>query len=150
MEAEKFSEVAADLEKVVELVEELKSRKMAVKAHEEFLDTAKSAYAECEREVMAVLDAAGLDKFVGAGCSVALRTKSSWRTPKDPVAREEFFNYLREQKVFDSLITVHSQTLNAWANAEQEVAQAKGQFDFRVPGLEEPTEYKVLSLKMKG
>lgn len=138
------------LERVAGLVEELRHKKLCINDLKHELETANNAYQEIEHELLAILEAANLDKFHGENASVSIRTKSSWKVPKDPVAREAFFAFLRERGIFDEMITVHSQTLNSWANAEQEVAAASGNFQFAIPGLDEPVEYKSLTLRTKG
>lgn len=67
--------------------------------------------------------------------------------PKDPNSKHEFFEWLRQKGVFENMVTVHSQTLNAMYKAEMDAAKAEGRTDLKIPGLAEPSHTTVLSMK---
>jgi hypothetical protein len=62
--------------------------------------------------------------------------KEGFRVPKDLESKKMFFAYLENKGVFDELISVNSNTLNSWAQAEIDAAEEAGNFDFQLPGLE--------------
>lgn len=78
------------------------------------------------------------------------RTRITYAVPKTTSDRLEFFDYLKKKEVFEGLITVHSQTLNSWVKSEADAAAARGDFDFKVPGLGEPSSHEFVSLTRKG
>ena len=73
----------------------------------------------------------------------------SWKTPKEKSAREAFFNYLKEKELYDEMITVNSQSLNAFCKSELETAKEEGNIDFTIPGLDEPSLSETISLRRK-
>ena len=72
-----------------------------------------------------------------------------WRVnnPKDPEARHKFYEFLREKGIFEELVSVNSNTLNAFYKKEMEIAREQGDFDFSVPGIEEPKLYETVTLR---
>lgn len=71
----------------------------------------------------------------------------SWKTPKEKSAREAFFGYLKEKELYEEMITVNSQSLNAFCKGELEAAKEEGNFDFTIPGLDEPSLTETISLR---
>lgn len=53
----------------------------------------------------------------------------------DDVNREKFFNYLKERDMFDTLITVNSQSLNSFVKDEVAAKEDEGDFEFVPPGV---------------
>jgi hypothetical protein len=103
-----------------------------------------------EGKILAVLEAAGLERFDAPSCTVTSVGKLSVKVPKDHESREQFFSYLKQRGVFDDLITVNSQTLNAFYRQEAEIADNHGVLEFRIPGITEVTEYRDLHVRRKG
>lgn len=79
---------------------------------------------------------------------LVVTTRFTVTTPKGE-AKDEFFSYLKERGVFEDLVSVNSQTLNAWYKQEMEVARETGNFDFQIPGIGEPTAYEQVMLRKK-
>jgi predicted nuclease with TOPRIM domain len=73
--------------------------------------------------------------------------KMSVKVPKDPSAKEAFFNYLAEKGIKDDILTVNSKTLNSFYNAEMEAARERGETDFSMPGVDPPSVYTVLQMR---
>lgn len=69
--------------------------------------------------------------------------------PKDPASKKAFFDWLKQKKVFEEVVTVHSQTLNSLYKAEMQAAIDAGQTDFSIPGIEEPKYVETLALRRK-
>jgi hypothetical protein len=103
---------------------------------------------ELEREIVRILEAAGLERFDGEEVAVFLREKRSVKVPRDLEARDAFFNYLREQGVFEELITVNAQTLNSWWKQEVEALRSKG-LPEEIPGIGEVTTYNDIQVRKK-
>lgn len=102
-----------------------------------------------EQELIAILQNAGMERFDAESCSITVQDRTSWRVPKEPAKKREFFDYLKEKGVFEDLVTVNSQTLNALCREEERLALDRGEVMFRVPGLEEPTTYQTLSVRKR-
>lgn len=120
------------------------------------LDKAKEVQAEkqaisdkCDRALLAALEAAGKTKWECEAGRINKQTRTAVTTPKEPEAREAFFNYLKEKGAFDALITVNYQTLNAFYNAEEERALSEGNVNFSIPGIGAPTVSQFLKLTRK-
>lgn len=67
--------------------------------------------------------------------------------PKGEENRTKFFNYLKEQGVFDSLISVNSNTLQSYYKTEFENAKAQGNFEFELPGLGPATLHETITMR---
>jgi hypothetical protein len=103
---------------------------------------------ELEREIVRILEAAGLERFDGEEVAVFLREKRSVKVPRDPEARNAFFNYLRGQGVFEELITVNAQTLNSWWKQEVEALRSKG-LPEEIPGIGEIITWYDIQVRKK-
>lgn len=60
------------------------------------------------------------------------REEITYKLSHDEDIRNHFFEYLKDKGVYDSMRTIHSQTLNAFCKRERE---AYGE-DFEIPGIE--------------
>lgn len=69
--------------------------------------------------------------------------------PKDPEKKAAFYGFLKEQGVFEDMVSVHSQTLNSWYKEQMDEAIKAGNVDFAVPGVDEPKMVETLVLRRK-
>lgn len=77
--------------------------------------------------------------------SIAYRT--SVKTPKTAEDKQKFYDYLRSKGLYDSMISVNSQTLNSFYKSEMEQAQEAGNSEFAIPGINEVTINETLSFR---
>ena len=98
-------------------------QKAVVDAVKERQATEVKKLEEMKRKIMASMEEAEIEKqhIKGVG-TVYRQQKFSWKVPKENEKREAFFGFLRDKGVFESMITVNSQTLNAFC--KEELAQA--------------------------
>lgn len=118
-------------------IDELKNEKTAL----------EQSYSELSEQIIAHLTAHKKDKYDTPVGSFGISRRFTYKTPKTPEEREAFFGYLKSQGTFDDLITVNSQTLNAYAKRELETAQEEGRSDFEIPGLGEPTLFERITIR---
>lgn len=101
-----------------------------------------AAYEETERKVLETLRQAGKKKYFVEGLgTISIRTKFQVKVPSSLEAKEKFFKYLsaKGKAVYFKLLTINSQTLNSYYNAELKAAQETGAGNFSIPGIDEPT-----------
>lgn len=99
-------------------------------------------------KIIAHMEAAGLEKFAVAGLGTVFTTdRFTVTVPKDGEARDAFFGYLKSRGIFEELITVNSQTLNAFYKRCLDEAVEKGNPDFKVPGIGEPKHVRTLGMR---
>lgn len=111
-----------------------------LKKEEEKLQTIKN-------NIMLILDKFGKAKQDTALGLVYISEKLSVSHPKEVEARAKFFEYLKSKGVFETLISVNSQTLNKLYREEREIALDEGKTDFNIPGIGEPTLIKTLNFR---
>lgn len=76
-----------------------------------------------------------------------MRERTSVTLPKTPQDKDAFYTYLKEKGLFEHLITVNSQTLNAFWKKEREVAISEGRSaGFKIPGIDEPKTMALLAI----
>lgn len=92
-----------------------------------------------ENEIIEMLTAEGLTTFSGEKGKIVVAFRTSVKTPKTPEDKEAFYTYLKNRGLYDSMISVNSQTLNSLYKAEFEEAMNRGESDFAIPGLKEVT-----------
>lgn len=139
----------AALEKLTRAAEEIVARKRALAHAEALYDKEKAEYEKRCGEFQAMLEACGLYGFDHPLGKFTLVSRTSVKVPKTEEERAEFFEYLRSRGIFDSMITVNSQTLNAWYRAEEEAQLASGVVDFQVPGLAPPVTFTQMQVRMR-
>jgi hypothetical protein len=134
----------ATVKLLAQTVIELKAMK---KAADDAATEAQKAYDTACAQFYNVLEAAEMDRFDWSGHMLLRTVRSSVTVPKGD-DKLYFFEYLRNRGIFDELVTVNSNSLNAWFNAEQEAALRNGQVEFQVPGLT-VWEYPKLQVRSK-
>lgn len=130
-----------------------------IKLYHEQKDAVEQAEAEVERRkkemdntgawLQSFMDENQKTSYKSTWGTLVLTTRYSVGMPKDPQKRTEFFSYLRDKGLFENMITVNHQTLNSYYKQEMEAALDKGDIDFKVPGIEEPSAHKTITLRKK-
>jgi hypothetical protein len=72
------------------------------------------------------------------------KEKHSYKIARDPELKNLFFEFLKKEGVYDQLRTVHSASLNSYAN---EKIEKEGLMDYDIPGLEKSETYTVVSMR---
>ena len=103
---------------------------------------------EKELKIQAYLEQSNKTKYSVDGIGTFnVVNRFTYKIPRTPEAKEKFFTYLKGLGVYDDLINVNSQTLNAFCKEQMEKARDAQDFNFTVPGLEEPTLSKKVQLR---
>ena len=135
---------AMDFNKIVDQFVLLKKKKEALDLEQKKLSEEIDS---TEKTLMAFMEQNRLLKFSVPGIGTIYQSERAYvRTPKSPEEREAFFGYLKQIGEFNDLITVNSQTLNAWFKAKNEAAIDRGEL-LEVPGLKDIGIIKHLSLR---
>jgi hypothetical protein len=75
--------------------------------------------------------------------TVKVADEFSVPVPKNPESKAAFFAWLKEEQIFDSVITVHSKSMGSiYKNG----LLKSGDPEFRIPGLDEARTYKTIKL----
>jgi hypothetical protein len=127
-----IEEMNAQVEKIATLrVQEAD----AAKIKKEVMDALELA----ESTMMEMLTQENMKSYDSPMGKVTLAYRTSVKTPKTPEDKEAFFAYLKNRNLYDSMISVNSQTLNSLYKAELEEATERGDMDFAIPGIKEVT-----------
>jgi hypothetical protein len=99
-------------------------------------------------QMLALLNEQGVSslRFAGGG-SVGKSVRWSVKLPATPSDRDRFFAFIQGTGDYDELRTVNYASLNSWFKSVMEQAKERGDFDFRVPGLDEPVAQEILSVR---
>jgi hypothetical protein len=110
-----------------------------MRVKEEELSRAKKEVTEAleleERKMMEMLEASGMTSYKSPFGQVVLAFRTSVKTPKLPEEREAFFQWLRDKGLYDTMISVNSNSLNSLYKNELEEARDRGEVDFSIPGI---------------
>jgi len=132
-----------------QLVEEM------FKARREYQDADKVKKAlgekmdELEGKVVDALTSLEKDNWDSSSCKVSISHRTSVRVPKEREEKLAFFSYLQEKGVFEDMVSVNSNTLNAYYKEQLEQALEQGDVDFRIPGIGEASIKKTLQVRAK-
>ena len=129
--------------------EKLLAKKQELEAASEVVTNLQAEYTGLELKVLAHLEMFGKDRYQAASGMLSVVNKFSYKIPRTTEDREKFFQYLKEKGHYDSLISVNSQTLNAYCKEEMEAAALSGNIDFSLPGISEPTHYQRIQVRKK-
>lgn len=100
-----------------------------------------------KRKVLEYMERFGKEKYpVSEWGTLSVSTRFTAKMPQDSDDRSKFFDYLREKGCFETLITVHANTLNSFVQKEIEAAANP---DFTLPGIKDFGHYKTLSMRRK-
>lgn len=131
------------VEELDALVKHLFSLRTKADEQEEVVKAINKEITETESKIVSYMKELDRDKYSAPEGTISVRQQWRWTLPKTPEDREAFFNQLKERGIFDSMITVNSQTYNSFLKAEFEAAQAKGEaLGFKFPGVPEPTLFE--------
>jgi hypothetical protein len=137
-------------------VEQMNKHVEAIRAKEAEYEEAKKISSALGAEVDRLYDQAGQmllelgqSSFKTPLGTISIKKRVSFQTPKDEESREAFFSKLKEMGVFDSMITVNSNTLNSFLKAEYEAAEARGEdmITYRFAGIQPPKVSVTASLR---
>lgn len=128
----------ADVSEYKEKCKQLKEFSLAIDNKKIELKHLNEEYEKLENELMAMLEADEMDSFKSEYGTVYRSFFESVSMPQSEQDREAFFTYLRENGLYDSMITVNSQKLNGFYRKESEAAKERGELFFTIPGLGQP------------
>lgn len=101
-----------------------------------------------KQKIMSIFDSMGKEKhFVGGLGTLYIQNRFAVSMPPDPGKKREFFDYLRKKGIFEDLVTVNYQTLNAYYKKELDAAAEEGNESFVIPGIGEPKLTKILAVR---
>lgn len=137
-------------------IDELRDKARQVLKHRQLLDEMKSQMSEVQEqyedakiEFSQMLDRAGMERYDIDGSTISISERTSVRVPADESDRQAFFDYLRSQGIYERMITVNSRTLNSWYRGEEEAKARDGIFDFQVPGINQISTYRELTIRKR-
>jgi hypothetical protein len=136
----KFQELCEHLIKLREKKDEV----------EEFLKNGNIEIKNCESQILKYMEEFGMPQVKGEFGTISIKKNKSVSQPQTPEDKEAFFDYLREQGIFEDMVSVNSRTLSSWASKEIEAKEKEGVFGWTPPGLNPPTEFKSLSVRKNG
>jgi glycyl-tRNA synthetase beta subunit len=102
---------------------------------------------DVQMQLNAVLELMELGSFKSKHGTIIRSERWSVRTPKDPDSKKAFFDFLKERDLYDQMITVNSQTLNALYNQERKALNAEGKENPVWPGIEPGEVSYTISLR---
>lgn len=144
MEEEKNSEQPSSLENII--AEAIRFKALAADLDSQ-VKSARASYDECMKKILSLLDAMGLDSIRAQGFLFYKETRSSITTPKTIEEKRQLFEFLKSKGMFEELVSVNSQTLNALYKDLASTAAESGELEFKLPGCGEPKSD--INLRMK-
>lgn len=100
-----------------------------------------------EKTVISYLEKHHKTNWSSGGKLFTVVNRFSVQVPKSQEDKTAFFDYLRGKGIFENMITVNSQTLNAYYKTEKENALNEGNVDFNIPGIGAPTYMQYISVR---
>lgn len=131
-----------------ELVKKVFTQKAEVEALESKVNEASKKLTELQSSLLSCLQDLKKDNYsVKDFGEVVVQKRFSVRTPKTAEDKSMFLKYLQEKGIFWDMVTVNSNTLNAFYRSEMEEAKKDGNLNFKVPGIGDPSYFEYIKLK---
>lgn len=121
--------------------------KLTIEAKKAELERLQGEFATIQLEMINILETLEIDSIKAHGFNFYIEEKYSVKTPKTLEEKKALFDYLKQQGMYDEMVSVNSQTLNSYYKAMSDQAEGQGILDFQMPGIEPPTSYKQLKMR---
>jgi hypothetical protein len=132
------------------VVESLFKKRTELEEKEKSLKELSKEVEALKFKVLQILEESGLEKHEIPGMgSVTAADRFSIAHPKEQSEKMAFFKYLKDKDILWEMVSVNSQTLNAWYKKEMDAAIERGDVDFKIPGIGEPNYIKILQMRKK-
>lgn len=132
-----------------ELIHAAVKREQNIISLTEKLEEEKAAKDAILHRAQSYLTHFGKSNYQSAFGTVELRTRLSFRTPKSLDEKRAFFEWLTERGAYWEYVGINSTSLNSLCKGEFETAQEEGR-ECKIPGIQEPTEFTQIVLKLKN
>lgn len=130
------------------LVEKIFAQRQKIEALGEETTKLNLELAKMKEQMVLYLKELGREKYATPMGVVSIKERWSVTTPKKPEDREAFFNYLKEKGLYEEMISVNSQSLNALFRSEWDAAIERGEaMGFKMPGVGDPKLFSDLSIR---
>lgn len=129
----------------IKMLGELKNEKAK---REAYLDEIKAQVSETEKDLIQMLETAGLQDFNSPFGKVGRSEKNSFTTPKTIDDKKALMEYLRAtggDELLNTYLSFNSKSINKYANDLLKLREDQGDFNVEIPGLGTPKKYYTLS-----
>lgn len=111
-------------------------------------DSKHQIFEEQKQRVIEMLAEAGKTSYrVDGIANITLSVKKKVKTPKDLESKKAFFEWLEATQGIDSLLTYQTINYNSLNSLYNSALEASGKDSIDVPGLEQPENEAVLSIR---
>lgn len=130
------------------LCAELFAQKVVCDAKADLLKIEQNKLHELEDKILAHMEQDNIEKFQVPGHgSVFTVDRFTVQVPKDLEAKKQLMKHFTDRGIFFEMVTVNSATCNSYYKTEMEAAVARGDVDFKIPGLGEPKHIRTLGMR---
>lgn len=140
------SAAKVSLEQFEKLCEDCANKYAEIKEMEDQVDAEKKELTAMKNKVLEYMNQLKKSKYSANAASFSVSDKLSVKVPKTPEDKALFFNWLKKEGLYDSLVTVNSQTLNSLYNEE---FKRNNNADFEIPGVGKASYYQTLNMRRK-
>jgi len=122
------------------LIQKMVQKREEIRLHKEIGSKLNAELEAMEYQAALFLKESERESYRSPFGTVYTINRWSVQTPKSDEDKIAFFNYLKERGLDLKYMSVNSNALNSFYNAEMEAAKEQGTImDFRIPGISEPT-----------
>lgn len=122
----------SDFESVCEQIKKKREEIDAMKAQVSQLN---KELGMLENKAQAMLENNDITSYKSKSGTVYVSYYESVKMPQTLEDKAQFFTWLKERDLYDSMVTVNSQSLNSLYRKEKEAAEENGDLFFKIPGL---------------
>lgn len=133
--------------KLADLTKEAADLKLELEHAETLVSKIKERYNAVTNTILQTLELMDLDSIKAHGFLFYKQNNTSVTTPKTAEDKKLLFEFLESKGIFLDIASVNSQTLNSLYKSLAAEAADEGNFDFKIPGVGEPTTYTTLKLR---
>lgn len=132
------------------LIQELMQEEDFAESVGDFVKDLNKSIAGKEGRIVAVMEEMGRDDYQSDVATIGFDNRWSVNNPATEEDKKLFYNYLRERGIFEAMVSVNSNTLNAYYKRELAEAEERGEgVTFGLPGIGAPKLFKKLRLRRR-
>lgn len=136
------------IEKLDALCKRLKELRESIVQQKDTLKALHNQEYALEKTIANAIIASGRTNYSSPHGTISVGQRLSVSMPQNIEDKKKFFDYLKQEGMYDSLITVNSNTLNSFIKSKKQEMEENGVFDdLNIPGLPPPNVMEIISFR---
>jgi hypothetical protein len=135
------------VEELDELVRDLFRQRATIEGMQAKVTDENKKLAELEAKAVKYLKALNRKEYKCPAGTISVNPKWRFNLPQGEENWAAFKEHLKREGLFDQMLSINSNTYNAYVNSRRQEAEEKGEFHWEIPGVPEGKLFEALSVR---